>query len=112
MQKLHSKVDAIKVTVGDWKVTRDSRASGDNHGVVLTAEGIQGDIAVADMATSNILDSLGTHEVNTPLHNLLVKLHVRDAVHEKTPNAIGALVHRHLVAALVELVGGSEPSWA
>src|SRR5256885_2697168 len=39
---------------------------------------------------------------------LLVELHVRDAVHEEAPDAVGALEHRHQVAGTVQLRRGAK----
>ena len=109
VQELHGEVHALEVAVGDGQVTGDGCTSGQDDSVVLCAERFEGWLALsADSDTSHELDALGSEEVNTTLDDLLVELHVGDTVHEQTTNAVGALEDGDFVAALVELVGGSE----
>jgi hypothetical protein len=110
VQELHGEVNALEVAVRNGKVTRHGSTSGDDHRVVLLLERVKGNIALANKAAGDVLDALSGHEVNTALDDVLVELHVRDTVHEKTTDTVRALVNGHLVASLVELIGGSEAS--
>jgi hypothetical protein len=108
VQELHGEVDALEVAVGNGKVARNGGTSGDDHRVVVRLERLKGDIALADEAAGDVLDTLSSHEVYTALNHVLVELHVGDTVHEQTTDTVGTLVNGDLVTRLVELVGGSE----
>ena len=110
VQELHGEVNALEVAVGNGKVTGHGGTGGNDHRIVLLLERVKGDIALADKAAGNVLDALSGHEVNTALDDVLVELHVGDTVHEKTTDAVRALVDGDLVASLVELVGSGETS--
>ena len=110
VQELHGEVNTLEVAVRDRKIARHGGASRDDHRVVVFLERLQGDVALADEAAGNVLDTLSGHEVDTTLDDVLVELHVGDAVHEKTTNAVRTFVDSHLVAGLVQLVGSSEAS--
>ena len=111
VQELHSVVDTLQVTVGDRQVTGDSCSSGEDNSVVLLAESIEVGLAIlANSDTGLEVDTLGSHEVNTALNNLLVELHVGDTVHEQTTNTISTLIDGDGVASLVELVSTSKTS--
>jgi hypothetical protein len=110
VQELHGEVDTLEVAIGDRKIARHGGASRDDHGVVVFLERLQGNVALADEAAGDVLDTLGSHEVDTTLYNVLVELHVRDTVHEKTTDTVRTLVNGHLVASLVQLIGSSETS--
>src|SRR5207344_1993405 len=47
-------------------------------------------------------------EIDAPVHDLLVELHVRNAVHQQAADAVRTLVDRYLVAGFVELIRGRE----
>ena len=48
------------------------------------------------------------HEVDAPLDETLVELHVRNAIHQQAPDAVGALENGDGVTRMVELLGGGE----
>ena len=64
---------------------------------------------LADVGTGDELDAFGREQVDAPLDDALVELHVRDAVHQEAADAVGPLVDGDRVADLVELRGGGEP---
>jgi hypothetical protein len=108
VQELHGEVDTLEVAVGDRKIARHGGTRRDDHGVVVFLERLQGDVALADEAAGDVLDTLGGHEVDTTLNDVLVELHVGDTVHEETTNTVGTLVDGDLVAGLVQLIGSGE----
>ena len=111
VQELHGVVNAVQVAVRDGQVTSDSSSSREDNCVVLLAESFEvGLTLLTNGDTSLEVDALSSHEVDTALNDLLVELHVGDTVHEKTTNAVRALVDGDLVASLVELVGSGETS--
>src|SRR6185295_10540193 len=56
-------------------------------------------------------NALFGHEVDATLDYFLVQLHVGNAVHEKTANAISSLKYRYQMAGAVKLGGASKSSW-
>ena len=123
-------MDALQVAAGAaaGRVERLGGAGGQQHGVVVGQQlvGVDelhraaallhdlrhvaaGEIFLpADVGTGDELDALGGQQIDPPLHDALVELHVRDAVHQQAADAVGPLVDRHVVADLVELRGGGE----
>ena len=63
----------------------------------------------ADVRICDELDSFLLEQVDASLDLLLVKLHVRNAVHQQPPDSVLTLVHGDLVPHLVQAVGGCEP---
>ena len=61
-----------------------------------------------DLGVGDELDAFGGHEIDAALHDLLVELHVRDAVHEQAADAVVAFEHGDQMAGPVELRGGGQ----
>ena len=57
-------------------------------------------------------DALGPEQVHPPVHHILFKLHVRDAIHEKPANPVCPLIHSNRMASLIELVRGCKAGGA
>ena len=55
------------------------------------------------------LTPFGRHQIDAALDDLLVQLHVGDAVHEQPADAVGAFVDGHLMAGRVQLRGAGQP---
>ena len=55
------------------------------------------------------LDAFGADEIDAPIHDALVELHVRDAVGEQAADPIVTLIHRDAVPRSIELLGRREP---
>src|ERR1051325_8690353 len=66
----------------------------------------------ADICAGDKFDSLCRHQIDAPLHDTFVQLHVRNAIHEQTANPVGPLVNSDCVAGAIELGGASETGWA
>ena len=67
---------------------------------------------LADVGAGDELDALRGQQVDSPLDDALVELHVRNAVHQQPADAVGPLVDGHRVADLVELGGGGQTGGA
>jgi hypothetical protein len=63
---------------------------------------------LADGHAGDELDALGLQQLDAPVDDGLVQLHVRDAVHEQAADPVVALVDGHLVAGPVQLRRGGE----
>ena len=103
-EELHGKVNALEVAARNGQVTRLGSADGEGKGVVVGPELVDVDVT-ADIGVRNELNALLSEKVDAAVDGLLLELHVGDAVHEKTPDAIGPLVDGDLMTHLVELVG-------
>jgi hypothetical protein len=55
-------------------------------------------------------DSLGGHQVQTPLHYRLFQLHVGNSVHQQAAGAISALEDSDTMAGLIKLTGAGQSS--
>ena len=59
--------------------------------------------------TRDKLHTFFGHQVDAPLHDGFVKLHVGNTIHEQPTDAVGAFVHGHPVAGAIQLGGAGEP---
>ena len=67
-----------------------------------------GRIIDADFGISYEGNALFGHQIDAPLDDLpLIKLHVRDAVHEQAANPVRPLQHSYPMASSVQLRGGA-----
>ena len=109
-EELHREVDALGVTPFGDEITPERGPAAEDDGVEILAEFFGGPFGIlTDVHLGLEGDALGGHEINAALHDfLLVELHVRDAVHEESADAVGALEDRHFVTGLIELVGAGE----
>ena len=111
VQELHREVDALEIAALDgqsraaWWRRRTGRWR-------RTPAQLLGRIILADLAAGDEGDALGRHQIDAPLDEALVELHVGDAVHEQAADAVGALEDGDPVAGPVELGGGSQPGGA
>jgi hypothetical protein len=55
-------------------------------------------------------DALGQHQVQPPIEHTLLHLELRDAVPEKTADAVVTLEYRHRVTGAIELGGSRQAS--
>ena len=63
---------------------------------------------VAHIGTGHEFNALSCHQVETALNDLLVELHIGDAVHQQATNAIRSFQHLDAVARFVELIGSCQ----
>ena len=62
----------------------------------------------ADVGVGDELDALRGHQIDAPLDDLFVELHVGNAVHEQPADAVGAFVNGDLMAGAIELRGAGK----
>ena len=113
VQKLHREMDALEIPplrFGE-EVVRLRGTAAEDHGVEVALE-LLGRVGLADFAVDDELDPLGGQQVHAALDNGLVELHVGDAVHQQSANAVGPLEDGDAVARLVELGGARQPRGA
>mmetsp|Transcript_25040 Transcript_25040/g.57656 ORF Transcript_25040/g.57656 Transcript_25040/m.57656 type:complete len:649 (-) Transcript_25040:4165-6111(-) len=113
-QELHGVVDAIELVSLDWQRPGRRGAGRNQNSVVLVPQVLQreGGPWLAHAHTKLELHALGRHEVETALHDALVELHVRDAIHQQPPSPGRALQDGHAVAHAVELISSSQAGGA
>ena len=67
-------------------------------------------LVLSDVDAGPELDALGRHLFHSTLHDLFLKLEVRDAQGQQAPDAVVPLEHSHVVAAPAELLRDGEAS--
>ena len=108
-EEFHGKVNALEVAARNGQVTRLGSADGEGKGVVVGPKLVDVDVT-ADIGVRNERNALLSEKVDAAVDGLLLELRVRDAVHEKPPDAICPLVDGDLMTHLVELVGCGKAS--
>src|SRR2546425_9616030 len=102
MEELHGEVNALQIPALDRQVTGVGSSTTEHHRVELLAE-----FGCWHMdAYGGVRDKLHPffgHQVDAPLHDDFVELHVGNTIHEQTTDAVGALVHGHPVAGAIQL---------
>mmetsp|Transcript_10091 Transcript_10091/g.29727 ORF Transcript_10091/g.29727 Transcript_10091/m.29727 type:complete len:359 (+) Transcript_10091:697-1773(+) len=102
-KELHGEMDSGELSARDLEVVGHGGAHGEEHGVVFLAQVLGLDVH-AHLHPALEGDALRLEDVEAPLHAILLKLHVGDAVHEQAAGLLVALVDRHRVALAVEHV--------
>mmetsp|Transcript_18662 Transcript_18662/g.44240 ORF Transcript_18662/g.44240 Transcript_18662/m.44240 type:complete len:317 (+) Transcript_18662:309-1259(+) len=110
-EEFHGKVHALQVAAGNGQVAGLGSTDGKGKGVVVGTELVDVDVA-ADVGVRDEIDTLLAEEVDAAVDSLLLELHVGDAVHEQTADAVGPFVDGDLMSHLVELIGGGEAGGA
>src|SRR6185312_1943303 len=108
---LHGEMHTGKVAARDREVARLEGAGRDDDGVVACTQFAPADVH-ADVHASPEAGALGLHLPQPVLDGLLLELEVRDAVAEKTTDAIIALENGNGVAGASELLSGGESGGA
>ena len=106
-QKLHGKVDALEFAAGDIEVARLLCAAGEQDGVVVVGEGLDGYID-ADVGVGDERDSLGAHLLDTAIEHVLFQLEVGDSVAHQTADAVVLFVDGDGVAGAAQLLRGGQ----
>src|SRR5262252_3139662 len=108
MEKLHSEMDALEVPAGDRQITRLGGAGAQHDGIELSLQPARRNIA-AYCGVGDELDTFRSHEIDAALHNILVQLHVGNAIHQQAADAIRPFVHSYSVASTIELRRAGKP---
>src|SRR5215471_4735765 len=111
MEKLHSEMDTLEVPARDWQITRLGGPAAQYDGIEIFPQSARRNIA-AYCGVGDELDTFRSHEIDAALHNILVQLHVGNAIHQQAADAIRPLVNGHPVARAIELRCASEPGRA
>ena len=113
VQELHGEMDALEVSALRFgeEIVRVGGAAGQHDGVELLAQ-LFGRVVLADLAVDDELDAFRGHQIDAALDDALVELHVGDAVHQQSADAVGALEDGDAMACPVELGGGGQPGGA
>src|SRR5439155_10943889 len=92
MEKLHGEMNALQIPTLDRQVAGVGGATTEDHRVALLAE-----FSCWPMdAYGGVCDKLHPffgHQVDAPLHDGFVELHVGNTIHEQATDTVGALVH-------------------
>src|SRR4051812_11576531 len=107
MQELHGEMDSVKAATLNAQIARSRSTSAEDNGVELCHQLIRS-VVSSHLDTRDEMDSLFGHQVNASLNDSLLKLHVRDTVHEQAAHTVCALEDRHRMPRAIELRGASE----
>ena len=100
-EEIDRKIDSLCIASGSLQVSCLLRPAGKHDGIVLLQKGLRLDI-LPDIHTGQEGDALLLHDADLAVHDLLLQLHVRDPVHQKAPDAVIALIHRHLMTSVIQ----------
>ena len=107
-QVVHGEVNPLGVPSGYADVPGLFRAATEYHRVIILFQFLGGDVP-PHVGVGDELDALVFQDLHPAVNDPLFQLHVGNAVHQQTPHPVGALVHGHLVAALVQKIGDGQP---
>ena len=86
----------------DGEIARPGRAGAQHRRVKFLDEIFRG-IILSDFRIGDKHHALLRQQVDAALEDVLVELHIRDAVHQQSADAVRPLEYRHRVARLVQL---------
>src|SRR5437763_10933534 len=107
MQELHGEMDSLKAATLNAQITRSRSTSAEDNRVKLRHQLIRS-VVSSHLDTRDETDALLGHQVNAALHDALLKLHVRDAVHEQAAHTVRAFEDHHRMPRAIELRGAGE----
>ena len=110
-EEVHGEHDPLGLPSGHWQVPGLAGPAGQNHPVVLLQQLLGGDGAAHVHVTPEFHPRL-LHEGNAAVNDLLVQLHIGNAVAQQSAGAIVALEHRDKVASLVKQQRRRQPGRA
>ena len=105
---VHGEMHAVEIAARDGEVARMLGAAGEQHGVIVALELLDGDVA-ADMDVAMEGDALGLHLRHAALDDVFLHLEVGNAVAEQAAGIGVLLVDMHVVAGAGELLGRGKP---
>src|SRR5262249_40048369 len=106
-QELHGQVHAAQAPALDRQLARLGGAAAEDDGVELGAQLLRR-VRLADPGPGHAVDALLRHQLHATLHDRLLQLQGRDAVHEQPADAVVALEHGDGVPGTVELRGARQ----
>src|SRR5690606_12629556 len=114
LEEFHCQMNTLQLAIFDRQVAAVGSAGGQHYRIVFLLQFFRIDrigASAADIGVGDEVDTLGLQQIDTALHHVLAELHVRNAVHQQAADTIGALVHGHRVAELIQLRGSGETRW-
>mmetsp|Transcript_12007 Transcript_12007/g.27727 ORF Transcript_12007/g.27727 Transcript_12007/m.27727 type:complete len:627 (+) Transcript_12007:1625-3505(+) len=109
-QELHGKVDVLEISTRDRKISGFCRTHSKKNRIELALQLISSDV-LSNLNVADEVDSFRLHNLQPPLHNSLVQLHVGNSKHEESSRLGVPLEHSDLVAHLVQLVRSRQTRW-
>ena len=106
-QEVHGEMDAVEIAAGHGEIARLLGAAGEQHGVIVALELLDGEIA-ADVDVAMEGDAFGLHLLDAALDDVFLHLEVGDAVAQQAAGLGVLLVDMHVVAGARELLRGGE----
>src|SRR5690606_34033747 len=103
----HRRHDVAEPRARRLDVARLVDAGGDQHGIVLLAQILQGGVA-ADLEIEMELHAGLDQQLRAAFDDMLFQLEVRDAVDHQPAGAVVAVVDMHLVAEAAQAVGSRQ----
>ena len=98
-QKIHGKIHAVGIASLDFKVAGSAGAAAEDDRIVFRGQFLC--LFAVNAASGDKADALVLHQLYPAEDDFLVKLHVRDSVHQKPAGAVGAFKNRDRVSAPV-----------
>ena len=103
----HCKMYTFQIPPRNWQVSRLGSTKTERQRIKVDPQIIDIHV-ITNVGVRHELNALLAEQIHATIDGLLLKLHVRDAVHEQPPDAIGALEDGDLVPHLVQLVRGGQ----
>ena len=131
-EEIHGEADALEFAAGDRQVTGPSRSGRQQYGVVPVPQiagthvldllaSLEHDpshvsrgerLRLAHVDVRAELDSFVAQQLDAPLDDALLELHVGNAVHQQATDAVGALEDGHPMSHFVQLSGSGQSGGA
>src|SRR5690606_16996528 len=110
-QKVHREVDAVALATRNVQVAWLGGASRQTQGIDLGQQLFHVNrigAGAAHVGVDHELHALRFQQLHATVDHLFLQLHVGDAVHQQSADAVRALVYRDLVPGLVQLGGSGQ----
>ncbi|MNM64308.1 hypothetical protein D3C81_756990 [compost metagenome] len=101
-------MNAVQFPAFDLHLPGLRRPAAQHHGVKLRPQPV-GRKLLADLDPGDEANPFGGKQINAALNDLLIKLHVRDAVHQQPADTIRPFVHGHVMPSFVQLIRTGQP---
>lgn len=109
LQEVHSEMDPVRFPTGNSKVSRPRGTGGDYQGIILFLE-LSGVNIGADVGIRDEVDPFLCKQVDSSLNDLLVKLHIGNAILQETSDTVISVVNGDQMSSLVKSLRASQTS--
>ena len=110
-QEIYRKDDLSAIAALALQITRGPGSAAQCYGIIFFIELCRIDV-LSDIAAKMKHDPLLHHQRDAAFHDLLLQLHVRDAIHEQAAGPIIALIDMHLMSHAVQCPRCGQSAWA